>query len=240
MDDVRIGRLLRALRRRKGWRQVELAGASGLSQQAISLIERGHLASLSIRVLRGAFAAVDARLEGMISWRGGQIDRLLDERHASLVGHVADELVREGWDVHVEITFSEFGERGSIDILALRPASELALVIEIKTELTAIDDTIRRLDVKSRLAAKLVADRFGWRPTAVSRMLVVLDRSTNRRRVAAHEGSLARAFPDRGFTLRRWMEAPTGPVSGLRFMSPTNRSGARQKVSMKSAAPGGR
>ena len=117
---MRIGRLLRALRRRKGWRQVELAGASGLSQQAISLIERGHLASLSIRVLRGAFAAVDARLEGMISWRGGQIDRLLDERHASLVGHVADELVREGWDVHVEITFSEFGSATDRRILALK------------------------------------------------------------------------------------------------------------------------
>lgn len=243
---MRIGRLLRALRRRKGWRQVDLAAASDLSQQAISLIERGHLASLSIRVLRGAFAAVDARFEGLVSWRGGQIDRLLDERHASLVGQVADELVRDAWNVHVEITFSEFGERGSIDILALRPSDGIALVIEIKTELTAIDDTIRRLDVKSRLAVKLVFDRFGWRPTAVSRMLVVLDRSTNRRRVTAHEGSLARAFPDRGPGLRRWLQAPAGRVSGLRFVSPTdfvsptNRGGGGQPVNPKSAGSGGR
>ena len=226
---MRIGRLLRALRHRKGWGQVDLAAASELSQQAVSLIERGHLAALSIRVLRRTFAAVDARFDGIVSWRGGQVDRLFDERHASVVGQVADELLREGWDVHVEITFSEFGERGSIDILALRPSDGIALVIEVKTELTAIDDTIRRLDVKSRLAGKLVFDRFGWRPVAMSRLLVVLDRSTNRRRVAVHEGSFARAFPDRGSGLRRWLRRPIGGrVSGLRFVSSTNRRSTRR------------
>ena len=225
---MRLGRILRGIRRRKGWRQVDVAAASDLSQQAISLIERGHLASLSIRALRRAFASVDGRFEGTVSWRSGEIDRLLDERHASIVGQVADELVRAGWDAQVEVTFSELGERGSDDILALRPSGGVALVIEIKTELTAIDDTIRRLDVKSRLAAKLVADRFGWRPTTISRMLVVLDRSTNRRRVAAHEGSFARAFPDRGPALRQWLRAPTGRVSGLRIVSFTNRSGTRR------------
>jgi len=237
VDDIRVGRLLRALRRRRGLRQTDLA-ATGLSQQAVSLIERGHLATLSIRVLRTAFAAVDARFEVIVSWRGGQIDRLLDERHASLVGHVADELVRLGWEVHVEVTFSEFGERGSIDILAVRPSSRVALVIEIKTELTAIDDTIRRLDVKTRLGAKLVFDRFGWRPTSVCRVLVVGDTSTNRRRVAAHAGSFDRAFPDRGLELRRWLGAPAGRVSGLRFVSPTNVSSARPKRSTPPVSSG--
>ena len=228
MDDVRVGRLLRTLRRRKGWRQADLARASRLSQQAVSLIERGHLNALSINALRRSFAAVDARFEGLVSWRGGQIDRLLDEHHASLVGRVADGLAHKGWDVEVEVTFSEYGERGSIDILAVRPASGDAVVVEIKTELTAIDDTIRRLDVKSRLCAKLVVDRFDWRPSSVSRLLVVLDRSTNRRRVAAHDGTLARAFPDRGTVLRRWLKTPSGRVSGLLFASPTNPGGTRR------------
>lgn len=240
VDDIRVGRLLRALRRRKGWRQADLARASRLSQQAVSVIERGHLTSLSINALRRAFSAVDARFEASVSWRGGLIDRLLDERHASLVGQVADELVHDGWEAEVEVTFSEYGERGSIDILALRSSAGVALLIEIKTELTAIDDTIRRLDVKSRLGAKLTFDRFGWRPSSVSRLLVVLDRSTNRRRVAEHEGSLGRAFPDRGTELRRWLREPAGRVSGLRFVSPTNRSGARRNGSKESARPGGR
>jgi transcriptional regulator with XRE-family HTH domain len=234
VDDVRVGRLLRALRRRKGWHQREVGAAAGLSQQAISLIERGHLASLSIRAIRRAFSAVDARFDGSVSWRGGQIDRLLNERHASLVGQIAEALVGGGWDVHVEMTFSEYGERGSIDVLALQTERGIALVIEVKTELTAIDDTIRRLDVKHRLGSKLVFDRFGWRPRVVGRMLVVLDRSTNRRRVAAHDGSLLRAFPDRGRSLRQWLQAPIGSVSGLRFVLPTNRGGTGRTVTGKS------
>ena len=240
MDDVRVGRLLRALRRRKGLRQADIAAAAGLSQQTISLIERGHLSTLSIRALRMAFAAVDARFDAVVSWRGGQVDRLLDERHASLVGQVVDELVRLGWQVHVEVTFSEFGERGSIDVLAVRSAIQMALVVEVKTELTAIDDTIRRLDVKDRLGARIVLDRLGWRPLSVGRMLVVLDSSTNRRRVTKHAGSMERAFAARGRELRSWLRAPIGRASGLRFVSPTNVSGTRSGNPLFRAGPGTR
>ena len=160
MDDIRVGRIVRQLRRRKRWSQGGLAAAAGLSQSAISLIERGHLAALSIRVLRGVFASVDARFEGTVTWRGGLVDRLRDERHARLVGAFAAELVRLGWKVHPEVTFSEYGERGSIDILALRPSEGIALIVEIKAELVAIDETIRRLDVRDRLAARIVAERY--------------------------------------------------------------------------------
>ena len=236
VDDVRVGRLLRAIRRRRGLRQADVATTAGLSQQAISLIERGHLSTLSIRVLRDAFAAVDARFEAIVSWRGGQIDRLLDEGHAILVGHMANELARLGWEIQIEVTYSEFGERGSVDILAVQRASRAALVVEIKTELTAIDDTIRRLDVKCRLAPKLVHDRFDWQPVSISRLLVVLDRSTNRRRVARHAGSLDRAYPDRGLAVRRWLIVPSGRISGLTFVSPTNGSGARPRT-IRSRSP---
>lgn len=123
VDDLRVGRLLRALRRRRGMRQFDVAASAHLSQQTVSLIQRGHLATLSIRAVRAVFAAVDARFDASVSWRGGQIDRLLDERHAILVGMTASELAQPGWEVlQVEVTFSEFGERGSIDILGVRPA----------------------------------------------------------------------------------------------------------------------
>jgi transcriptional regulator with XRE-family HTH domain len=231
MDDVRIGRILRQLRGRKGWRQRDVADASGLSQSTISLIERGHLDRLSIRALRAVFAAVDARLEGVVTWRGGLVDRLLDERHARLVSAFAAELTRLGWDVHVEVTFAEFAERGSMDILALRRSDGIALVIEIKSVLMAIDDTIRRLDVKTRLAAKIVVDRFGWRPSIVARLLVIEDSATARRRVAANEGVFRAAFPDRGRVVRQWLRRPLGPLRGLRFFSSSNEGGSR---------PGGR
>ena len=227
MDDVRIGRILRQLRLRKRWRQIDVAAAAGVSQSAISLIERGHLATVSVRVLRGIFATVDARFEGDVTWRGGLVDRLLDEGHARLVGAFAAELVKLGWDVHVEVTFSEFGERGSIDIVALRRAEGVALIVEIKTRLLAVDDTIRRLDVKSRLASKVLFDRFGWRPSVVGRLLVIEGSATARRRVSAHDGALRAALPDRGQTVRAWLRRPVGRISGLQFFSFTNRGGSR-------------
>lgn len=211
--------MLRALRMRKRLRQEDLGDIAGVSQSAISLIERGHLSTLSIRVLRTAFAGVDARFDGTVSWRGGALDRLLDERHARLVGQFAGNLTRAGWEAHVEVTFARYGERGSIDIVALRRADGIALIVEVKTELVAIDDTIRRLDVKDRLGAQIVLERFGWRPMTVGRILVVLEGSTARRRVAAHDGSLRAAFPIRGVRLGAWLARPEGRISGLRFVS---------------------
>ena len=217
VDDIRVGRLLRALRRRRRLRQRDLAAIVGISQSAVSLIERGHLSTLSIRTVRVSFAAVDARFESLVSWRGGAIDRLLDERHARLVGEFARTLASLAWDVHDEVAFARFGERGAIDILGLRPADTAALIVEVKTELTAIDDAVRRLDVKGRLGPQIVADHSGWTPRTTGRLLVILEGSTNRRRVAAHDLVLRRAFRDRGPAISAWLRNPSGRLSGLRF-----------------------
>jgi transcriptional regulator with XRE-family HTH domain len=225
MDDGRIGRVLRALRRRRGLRQVDVAVAAGVSQSTVSLIERGHLDTLAIRTVRMVFAAVDARYVASVTWRGGEVERVVDERHARLVGALARHLVDLGWEVHVEVTFAEFGERGSIDILALRPGEGIALIVEIKSELVRVDETIRRLDVKERLAPVVVSKRLGWRPTVVSRLLVIEEGATARRRVAVHDGALRVAFPERGRLVLAWLQRPAGRISGLRFFSSANGSG---------------
>jgi transcriptional regulator with XRE-family HTH domain len=62
MDDQRIGRIVRALRRRLGWRQIDLAIRAACSQATISLVERGHLAGVSLPVLRRILTALDASL----------------------------------------------------------------------------------------------------------------------------------------------------------------------------------
>ena len=111
MDDVRVGRILRALRRRRGWTQKELGRLADVSQQAISLIERGYGGRLSGETVRRVFAALDARWEPDVSWRGGDLDRLLDEKHARLVGEISRRLARVGWDVAIEVTYSDFGDR---------------------------------------------------------------------------------------------------------------------------------
>jgi hypothetical protein len=55
-----------------------------------------------------------------------------------------------------------FGERGSIDLLAWHESSRTLLVIELKTELTSVEETLRRHDSKVRLAPGIARERFGW------------------------------------------------------------------------------
>jgi transcriptional regulator with XRE-family HTH domain len=204
-------------------RQIEVARAAGLSQGAISLIERGHLRTVSIQTVRAAFAAVNAGFEGHVIWRGGELDRVLDELHAELVGAAAALLEASGWSVSAEVTFSRYGERGSIDLVATQRQLSVAVVIEAKTRLLSIEETLRRLDAKVRLAPAVVYEREGWRPSVVGRLLVVAGTSTQRRQVSRHDDVLRVAFPDRNRAVRGWLRAPAGAMHGLLFLSPTTR-----------------
>ena len=151
MDDIRVGRILRALRRRHGWTQAMLAGRCGVSQRLISLIECGNGSRVSGATMRRVFAALDARWEPTVSWRGGELDRLLDEAHARLVGEVVRRLRALRWDVAVEVTYSEHGERRSVDVLGARPDRLAVVVIEVKSELTVVEATARKADEKERI-----------------------------------------------------------------------------------------
>ena len=220
MDDLRIGRLCRALRRRRGWRQLDLAAAAGCHQTTVSRLERGHLATLSIEVVRRIFALLDARFEGVVSWRGGDLDRLADARHAQLVEAAARVFAAAGWTLSAEVSFSEWGERGSIDLLAVLPDRRIAVVNEIKTEITSVEETVRRHDAKVRLGAGIVRQRLGWRPLAVARVLILADQSTCRRAVARHSATFASIYPLGSRVVRAWIRNPSGQaIGGLWFLS---------------------
>ena len=54
MDSIRLGRGIRALRHRRGWRQEDLAAAAGVSQSEVSRIELGQLEAVPVlRARRG-------------------------------------------------------------------------------------------------------------------------------------------------------------------------------------------
>jgi transcriptional regulator with XRE-family HTH domain len=220
VDDVRVGVAVRALRRRRGWRQSDLAMHSGASQQAISLIERGHLGSL--RTLRAVLTALEAQARIDVRWRGGELDRLIDERHAGLATATTGRLRRFSWEVAVEVTYSVYGERGSIDVIGWRSAERALLVVEVKSEITSGEATLRKHDEKVRLARLVVAERFGWQARSVSRLVVLPESRTSRRRIGAGGGLIALAYPTRGRDVQRWLRQPLGAVSGLLFLSPTN------------------
>lgn len=212
MDEGRVGRSLRVLRRARGWRQVDVAAAAGVSQGLISAVECGRWTMLSVATLRRVHAAVGADFDCVVRFRGAELDRLLDERHAATSGAVATLLRRRGWMVAAEVSFNHYGDRGSIDLLAYQASPRTALVVEVKTEIASAEETMRRLDVKARLGAALALDRFGERPLRVVRLLAVVDSTANRSRVARLDPLFGPAFPLRGVPLRRWLETP-GPVA---------------------------
>jgi transcriptional regulator with XRE-family HTH domain len=222
VDDARAGQVLRALRRRRGWRQRDLARAAGVSQATVSRLERGHVDTLSLEVVRAVFGALDARTELQVRWRGGQVDRLVDERHARLGATVTSILVTHGWQVTPEVTFQRYGERGSIDLLGAREEAQAVLMVELKSAVHSYEETQRRLDVKSRLAATIAEERLGWRPAAIGVVLVVEETTANRTRLQAIDPLVRAGLPADGRTVRRWVREPSGPLRGLWFLRPTH------------------
>ena len=222
------------LRQRRGLRQSEVAAAAGVSQSTISAIEGGRLSSLPVATVRRVFAAVDAGFEGTVLWRGAGLDRLLDAWHAALVGASVHRLGGLGWETHVEASYSIYGERGSIDVLAGLARVRAVLVEEVKSELADLQETIRKLDEKVRLVRKEIAmDRFGWQPELVGRLLVLPDSTAARQRVAALDAVLRIAFPDRGAAVRHWLREPSGALSGVLFqrvIAPGDRKSDRRGV----------
>jgi transcriptional regulator with XRE-family HTH domain len=94
MDDVAIGSLLRSIRVRLGLRQVDVSTRAGVSQQQLSVLERGGLEHLSIDAARRLARGVGARLVVSVQWRGADLDRLRDEDHALVVAEVVGILER--------------------------------------------------------------------------------------------------------------------------------------------------
>jgi len=195
--------------------QAAVAVSSGTSQAAVSRLESGDCGGLSLAAIRAVAAAVGARVEVNVLWRGAELEKLLDERHARLSGEVVRNLLAWGWLTQIEVSFSIYGERGSIDILAWHAATRSLLVIEIKTLLASIEELVRRLDVKERLAAGIARERFGWQPARVSRLVVMPGDRSKYRAMERHGTLLAAAFPVRGNGVRSWLRAPTGRLSGL-------------------------
>lgn len=221
MDDLAIGRLARALRHRLGIRQRDVGARARMSQDLVSYVERGRLDRLPLWRLRRIFAVFDADVVIVVRWRGGDLDRLVDAAHAQLGELMTRRLREDGWEVHPEVSFSEFGERGSIDLLAWHSSSRTLLVVELKTEIASVEETLRVHDMKCRLAPKIARQRYGWDVRDVGRLLVLPDARTPRDRVHRHAALFSRAYAMRTVAVRRWLRDPRSSMSGLIFLRTT-------------------
>jgi transcriptional regulator with XRE-family HTH domain len=150
--DLDVGRVVRAIRRRRNWRQADVAMRAGLHRSTVSDIEGGSLDDITVRTVRRCLKELDVRLDLEPRWRGAELDRLLDENHARKQAAWKERLERWAWQVIAEASFNRYGERGRIDLLAWHPGLAILLVVEIKSELVDAQSLLGGMDVKTRVA----------------------------------------------------------------------------------------
>lgn len=214
-DDRRLARTSRLLRRRAGIRQTDGA----VPRHIVQAIEGGRAGTVRLDQIRSHFETFDARARVTVWWDGADLDRLLDARHAGVVEVGFGELRKYGWQTAGEVSFNEYGERGSIDLLAGKESESAVFVGEAKSEWGSIEETLRRLDVKARLAPKVAFQVFGFRPRAVAAVLLFPEDRTARRIAERFAVTLDSAFPARAQEIRRWLKQPVGYLRGLWFLT---------------------
>ena len=200
--------------------------AVGVSRSVVWRIERGHADRVTLATLVRVSTALDARVDVRLLWHGENLDRLIDARHARLVESMLERLVPAGWLAATEVSFNVRGERGSIDILGFHPSTRSLLVIEVKSVVPDLQAMLHGIDRKSRVGAAVGRER-AWEATTVSRILLLPNEKTARRRLATHRATFDAALPARTLEVRRWLRRPHGAISGVLFVSDAHQRGNR-------------
>jgi transcriptional regulator with XRE-family HTH domain len=236
----RLGATFRAVRIKRGWRQVDVAARARVDRSVISTIERGHLEAVSIGTLLSIARVLEIQVGFTTRWRAGDLDRLLSSRHSRLHEAVARWFAQDlpHWILAPEVSYSIFGERGVIDILAWHPGQRALLVIELKTDIVDVNDLIGSMDRRRRLAWRIARDR-GWDPVTVSTWVLIAGSRTNRARLAAHRSVLRNAFPADGRAMAGWLRLPDREIDAISLwerVNTGNELAARHRVRRPRAA----
>jgi transcriptional regulator with XRE-family HTH domain len=224
MDSLRAGSIARAERRRR-LRQADVAAAARVAQQTVSMLDRGLADDLTLATIKRIGAALQIEIGLALRTRGPEPDRLLDARHARLVSAVVARLGWE-WTVLAEYSLNDFGDRGSVDVLAWNASARALLLVEVKSELDSLEAVLRSMDIKIRVVPRLLARERGWRAQWTGSVMVLPDDSTARRAVAAVGPVFARALPGHTVAVRRWIRCAAGNMQAIWFLAgtPTRRT----------------
>jgi transcriptional regulator with XRE-family HTH domain len=219
VNEVQLGSALRQIRVRLGLRQADVAARAGVPRATVSRIERGDLGRIPLGYVMAVAIALEASVDRSVRWHGGELPRLLNAGHAAMHEAIARLFRRRpDWLTAPEVSFSIYGERGVVDLLAFHPGTGALLVIELKSVLVDVEGLLSAVDRYRRLAPRLARER-GWAVTSVSTCVLLRDTRTDRRRVTAHAAVLRSAFPGDARTLRRWLRTPVGTVNALGYLS---------------------
>lgn len=232
VDVIRFGLGLRALRLRRRLTQAQLAARAGVSRTVVWRIERGQADRVTVQTLERVAGALGARIDLRLLWQGEGLDRLLDARHAGLVECVVELLHGHGWEATSEASFNIRGERGAIDVLGFHPQTGSLLVVEVKSVVPDIQAMLGGLDRKGRLGRDVSRDRE-WHVTSVTRLLVLPNDRTARRRVESHAATIRSTLPAGNVEIRRWLRSPVGTMHGVLFVTDAPQASTRQRVSTR-------
>jgi transcriptional regulator with XRE-family HTH domain len=230
MDRVKIGNTFRAIRVAMRLRQADVAARAGVSQQTVSNLECGRFGGFSVDTFCRVAGALDADVPMAPRWRGPKLERILDRRHALLQNRAAELVAGLGWEVRTELSFNHYGDRGSVDVLGWRPDRDSLLIVEIKTEIASLEETLRVLDMKSRVVPIIARREHGWQPRCSATVLVMPDASTHRRLVERHSSLVSASLPERTWAVRHWLAEPSGQLRGVLFLANTGPRGTKSKV----------
>jgi hypothetical protein len=205
--------------------------APGRSIHFVRALEAGQAGHLSIDAVRAHFAQLGASVRITTWWNGAQLDRLIDSRHAAVVEALVSILRAYDFATSTEVTYSEWGERGSIDVFGYNKIHNAAVIGEAKSEWGSIEETLRALSVKTRLAPAICRRTVGATPAAIATLLVFPEDSTSRRVARQVAETLDSALPAAGRQIRTWLRQPSGPLKGIWFLSNVRSDAVSQRAS---------
>lgn len=220
MSDVRVGRIVNAVRRHARLTQADVSDLAGVDRSVMTDLEHGRLERVSLPTARRLCHALEIELVVEARWRGGAVDRLLDRDHAAVVNHVIDRLTTAGWIVEAEFTFNDFGDRGSVDVVAWHADRRALAIVEVKTVLTDLQAMLMVMSRKVRVVPGLLEKQRGWSRRSLGRLLVVVGSRANRTVIQRHEALFAATFPRRSREVVAWIREPVGDLAGVLFVAP--------------------
>jgi transcriptional regulator with XRE-family HTH domain len=217
-DDFKLGRMVKDVRLSRDLRQEDLAARAGVSREAVSRLERGLLDGITVGTLRAISRGLAMPPVVSLGWRAPELERLRDRLHAALVEQVAGVLLAAGWEIAPEHSFNHYGERGAVDVLAWHSLRQALLVVETKTRLWDLQETLVTLDRKRRLLPELAERDRGWHARVLGVVLAMPEMSTHRHVVERHANTFGAALPDRQLELRRWLQRPDRDLRAIWFL----------------------